>query len=40
MKHFFKGEKMDPATISYIAFGVVFVLFGAIKFFMFSGDKS
>ncbi len=31
---------MDPATVSYIAFGFVFVLFGAIKFFMFGGNKS
>ncbi len=30
---------MDAATISYIAFGLVIVLFGAMKFFMFRGDK-
>jgi hypothetical protein len=30
---------MDAATISYVAFGVVIALFGAMKFFMFKDDK-
>ncbi len=30
---------MDAATISYMAFGLIIGIFGAMKFFMFKEDK-